>query len=74
MDGDLFSEFGGDAAGFFDGALAAAGAGGDAFEDGVDEVAADDGVVDLALGDVHLKEGHGAFDVDADGAGVDVGG
>ena len=74
VDGDLFALFGGDAAGFFDGALAAAGAGGDAFEDGVDDVAADFGVVDFARGDVELEEGHGAFDVDADGAGVDVGG
>ena len=73
VDGERFAGVGGDAAGFFDGALAAAGAGGDAFEDGVDDVAAELDVIERVGGDVHLEEGHGAFDIDADGAGVDVG-
>ncbi len=57
----------------FDGALAAACAGGGAGDDGFDEGAAGFFVGDDVLGDVELEEGHGAFDVHADGAGVDVG-
>lgn len=53
-------------------ARAAAGAGGRAFEDCIDEGAAGFLVAHGIFGQIELEEAHAALDVNADGAGIDV--
>src|SRR5690242_7908636 len=69
---DFYAERFTDFAGFARGTLATPRAGGRAFENGVDELAADGFVHDLIRGQIELQKTHRAFDVHADGAGINV--
>ena len=70
----FLAEFSIDLAAFFHGTGSLSGSGGSSVTDGLDEITSNPGIGDLVVIDIELQEGHRAFDVDSDRAGVDVGG
>ena len=74
LGGGHFTEIHVDVATVFHRARSFTGSGGSSVADGLDELTSDAFVGDFLVIDVELEEGHGAFDIDADGAGVDVSG